>query len=155
LDCGWGEDGNVLLLLGWNNRECTICVISEHTKPGPLAHNIVEVPQRNGVAFLLRIGDALLIDLRDPHNPCCLHRTNLNILPNPVDEQNFVEESCRVHDVDDEGIFNVAACALLELRDYDPMCIDGENGNVVSGHFPQFTAYPLHLKVLKRIPHIN
>ncbi|KAE8125287.1 hypothetical protein FH972_020114 [Carpinus fangiana] len=130
-----GEDGNVLLLLGWNIRECAICVISEHTEPGPLAHNIVEVPHCIGFALLFRVGDALLMDLRDPHNPCCLNRTGSNFLPNAVDEHNFVEESCRVHDVDDEGLFNVAACALLELRrDYDPMCIDTENGNVVSAH---------------------
>lgn len=134
MDCRRGADGNVLLLLGWNIRECTICVISEYAEAGPLAHNIVEVPHCNGFAFLFRVGDALLMDLRDPHNPCCLYRTSLNFLPNAVDEHNFVEESCRVHDVDDEGLFNVAACALLELRDYDPMCIDGENGNVGLAH---------------------
>jgi splicing factor 3B subunit 3 len=149
LDCRWGEDGNVLLLLGWNIRECAICVISEHTEPGPLAHNIVEVPHCIGFALLFRVGDALLMDLRDPHNPCCLNRTGLNFLPNAVDEHNFVEESCRVHDVDDEGLFNVAACALLELRrDYDPMCIDSENGNVVSArkHVCSWSWEPEHHK---------
>ncbi|KAL5806301.1 hypothetical protein ACOSQ4_029034 [Xanthoceras sorbifolium] len=72
------------------------------------------------------------MDLRDAHNPCCVYRTSLNFLPPALEEHNFVEESCRVHDVDDEGLFNVAACALLELRDYDPMCIDGDSSNVKS-----------------------
>lgn len=123
---------NVLLLLGWNIRESAIHVISQFEEAGPLAHDIVEVPHSHGYAFLFRVGDALLMDLRDAHNPSCVYRTSLNFLPNAVDEHAFVEESCRVHDVDDEGLFNVAACALLELRDYDPMCIDGDNGNVTS-----------------------
>ncbi|XP_030927735.1 splicing factor 3B subunit 3 isoform X1 [Quercus lobata] len=123
---------NVLLLLEWNIRESAIHVISQFEEAGPLAHDIVEVPHSRGYAFLFRVGDALLMDLRDVHNPSCVYRTSLNFLPNAVDEHAFVEESCRVHDVDDEGLFNVAACALLELRDYDPMCIDGDNSNVTS-----------------------
>ncbi|KAL5741948.1 hypothetical protein ACOSP7_028680 [Xanthoceras sorbifolium] len=123
---------NELLLLGWNVRENAICVISNYVEAGPLAHGIVEVPNSYGFAFLFRIGDALLMDLRDAHNPCCVYRTSLNFLPPALEEHNFVEESCRVHDVDDEGLFNVAACALLELRDYDPMCIDGDSSNVKS-----------------------
>jgi len=149
LDCRRGADGNVLLLLGWNIKECAISVISEYTEPGPLAHNIVEVPHCNGFAFMFRVGDALLMDLRDPHNPCCQSRTSLNFLPIAVDEHDFVEESCRVHDVDDEGLFNVAACALLELRrDYDPMCIDGESGNVGSAckHVCSWSWEPEHHK---------
>lgn len=78
------------------------------------------------------MGDALIMNLRDAHAPCCVFRTNLNFSPSIVEEQNFVEESYRVHDVDDEGLFNVAACALLELRDYDPMCIDADSGDVNS-----------------------
>lgn len=78
------------------------------------------------------MGDAVIMDLRDPSRPFCVYRTNLNFLPNAVEEQNFVEESSRVHDVDDEGLFNVAACALLELRDYDPMCIDSDSDNISS-----------------------
>lgn len=127
-----GAVSNVLLLLGWNIRESAIHVISQFEEAGPLAHDIVEVPHSRGYAFLFRVGDALLMDLRDAHNPSCVYRTSLNFLPNAVDEHAFVEESCRVHDVDDEGLFNVAACALLELRDYDPMCIDGDNSNVTS-----------------------
>ncbi|KAK1578692.1 hypothetical protein Q3G72_032416 [Acer saccharum] len=123
---------NELLLLGWNIRDHAICVISKYVEAGPLAHNIVEVPNSYGFAFLFRVGDALLMDLRDAHNPCCVYRTSLNFLPPSLEEHNFVEEACRVHDVDDEGLFNVAACALLELRDYDPMCIDGDSSNVKS-----------------------
>ncbi|KAF2289555.1 hypothetical protein GH714_037126 [Hevea brasiliensis] len=123
---------NELLLLGWNIREHYINVISVYVEAGPIAHDILEVPHSNGFAFLFRVGDALLMDLRDAHNPCCVYRTSLNFLPTVVEEQNFVEEPYRVHDVDDDGLFNVAACALLELRDYDPMCIDSEGGNVKS-----------------------
>lgn len=129
--CRRGALLNELLLVGWNIRDHAISVISRFFEAGPLAHSIVEVPRSYGFAFLFRIGDALLMDLRDPHNPSCVYRTSLNFLPPAMEEQNFVEESCRVHDVDDEG-FNVAACALLELGDYDPMCIDGDSGNVKS-----------------------
>ncbi|KAL9425534.1 hypothetical protein AB3S75_032485 [Citrus x aurantiifolia] len=120
---------NELLLVGWNIREHAISVLSCFCEAGPLAHSVVEVPRSYGFAFVFRIGDALLMDLRDPHNPSCVYRTSLNFLPPALEEQNFVDESCRVHDVDDEGLFNVAACALLELRDYDPMCIDSDSGN--------------------------
>ncbi|KAJ0028112.1 hypothetical protein Pint_36331 [Pistacia integerrima] len=121
---------NELLLLGWNIRDHAIHVISDFFEAGPLAHNIVEVPHSYGFAFLFRIGDALLMDLRDPQNPCCVYRTSLNFLPPAVEEQHFVEESCKVHDVDDEGLFNVAE-SLLELGD-DPMCIDGDVADVKS-----------------------
>lgn len=121
---------NELLLLGWNIRDHSISVLSQYVEDGPLAYDIVEVPHSYGFAIMFRVGDAFLMDLRDAHNPRCVYRTNLNFLPHAVDEQNFVEESCKTeHEVDDEGLFNVAACALLELRDYDPMCIDGDSGN--------------------------
>ncbi|GAV86134.1 CPSF_A domain-containing protein/MMS1_N domain-containing protein, partial [Cephalotus follicularis] len=122
-----GAHLNELLLLGWNIKENALHVISHYVEAGPLAHSIVEVPHSSGFAFLFRVGDVLLMDLRDAENPCCVYRTSLNFLPSAVEEQDFVEESCKVHDVDDEGLFNVAACALLELRDYDPMCIDIED----------------------------
>ncbi|KAE8645775.1 hypothetical protein Csa_017057 [Cucumis sativus] len=95
---------------------------------GPLAYEVVEVPQSYGFALLFRVGDALLMDLRDVHSPCCVYRIGLHFPPNV--EQNFIEESYRVQDADDEGLFNVAACALLELRDYDPMCIDSDDGSL-------------------------
>lgn len=131
---------NELLLLGWNIRENTIYIISQYAEVGPLALDIIEVPHCHGFAFLFRLGDALLMDLRDAHNPCCVYRTSFNSLSTAIDEQHYVEESSRLHDGDDEGIFNVAARALLELRDYgmdtskadDPMSIDGDSRNVKS-----------------------
>ncbi|XP_008241148.1 PREDICTED: splicing factor 3B subunit 3 [Prunus mume] len=128
---------NELLLLGWNISEQEIYVISTYTEDGPLAHSIVEVPHSYGFAFMFREGDALLMDLRDAQIPYCVHKTSPNFLSNVVDEANFVQESSRgcdlsrVLQVDDEGgLFNVAACALLELSDLDPMCIDGDKYNV-------------------------
>ncbi|KAF7148258.1 hypothetical protein RHSIM_Rhsim03G0002200 [Rhododendron simsii] len=123
---------NELLLLEWNMKEHAVHVISQFAEAGPLAHNVVEVPHSYGFAFLFRVGDALLMDLRDAHNPCCVHRITLSFLPSSVEEHNFVEESCRVHDADE--IFNVAA--LLELgallKNDDPMSIDGECDNLKS-----------------------
>ncbi|CAN1277829.1 Spliceosome-associated protein 130 B [Linum perenne] len=123
---------NELLLLGWNVKEHTIGVLSQFVEAGPLAHDIVEVPHSNGFALMFRVGDALLMDLRDAHNPSCLSRISLSSLPAAVEEHNFVEEPCKVHDADDDGLFNVAASALLELRDYDPMCIDSDGSDVKS-----------------------
>lgn len=125
---------NELLLLEWNTREHAVDMISQYEDAGSLAHNVVEVPHSYGFAILFRVGDALLMDLRDTHNPCCVYRMSFSVLPTAVEEQNFVEESCRVHDPDE--IFNVAASALLELsdmvKDDDPMSIDGDCGNVKS-----------------------
>ncbi|KHN22567.1 Splicing factor 3B subunit 3 [Glycine soja] len=124
---------NELLLLEWNVKAHKIFVISQYVEAGPLAHDIVEVPNSGGLAFLFRAGDVLLMDLRDHRNPSCVCKTNLNFLPNAMEEQTYVEESCKLHDVDDER-FSVAACALLELSDYDPMCIDSDNGGANSGY---------------------
>ncbi|RVX09622.1 hypothetical protein CK203_012209 [Vitis vinifera] len=130
-----------LVLLEWIIIENAVRVISQYAEAGHVAHSIVEVPHSYGFAFLFRIGDALLMDLRDAHNPCCVYKTSLNILPTSV-EQNFAEESCRVHDGDEDGIFNVAASALLELKDYvakgdDPMNVDGDSGmrSILQGTF--------------------
>ncbi|KAM7261907.1 hypothetical protein ACFE04_020984 [Oxalis oulophora] len=121
-----GELLNELLLLGWNIKEDSISVISQYIEDGPLAHTIVEVPHSYGFAFLFRSGDALLMDLRDAQNPICVNRTSLTFLPPSIEEPNDDEDSYKLQDVDDEGLFTVAACALLELRDYDPMNIDAE-----------------------------
>lgn len=124
---------NELLLLEWSVRARKIFVVSQYVEAGPLAHDIVEVPNSGGLAFLFRAGDVLLMDLRDHRNPSCVCKTNLNFLPNAMEEQTYVEDSCKLHDVDDER-FSVAACALLELSDYDPMCIDSDNGGANSGY---------------------
>ncbi|PSS13770.1 DNA damage-binding protein [Actinidia chinensis var. chinensis] len=112
---------NELLLLEWNTREQIVHVISQYAEAGPLAHDVVEVPHSCGFAILFRVGDALLMDLRDVHNPYCVYRMTL---PASIEEHNFVEA---------DEIFNVAASALLELgdvrKDDDPMSIDGESGN--------------------------
>ncbi|BAT86376.1 hypothetical protein LR48_Vigan03g291500 [Vigna angularis] len=124
---------NELLLLEWNVEAHKIFVISQYAEAGPLAYDIAEVPNSGGLAFLFRTGDVLLMDLRDPRNPFCVYKTNLNILPNAMEEQTYVDDSCKLHDVDDER-FNVAACALLELSDYDPMSIDSDSGGANSGY---------------------
>ncbi|ESQ48841.1 hypothetical protein EUTSA_v10019900mg [Eutrema salsugineum] len=135
---------NELILFRWNVKDEAICIISEYVEAGALAHSIVEVPHSSGFAFLFRIGDALLMDLRDPQNPCSLFRTSLDRVPASLVEEHFVEESCRVQDGDDEGLFNVAACALLELRDYDPMFIDTESdiGKLSSKHVSSWAWEP-------------
>ena len=119
--CRMGSFLNELLLLEWNTREQSVHVISQYAEAGPLAHDVVEVPHSYGFAILFRVGDALLMDLRDVHNPSCVYRMTL---PASVEEHNFVEA---------DEIFNVAASALLELgdvrKDDDPMSIDGESGN--------------------------
>lgn len=123
---------NELLLFGWNMKGRDIYFISQFVEPGPLAHNIVEVPHLHGFAFLFRVGDALLMDLRDAQSPTCVCRTSLNYLPVSVEELGFIEDPCTAEDVivDEEGSFNDVACALLKLRDHDPMCIDDDNSNV-------------------------
>ncbi|KAI4319577.1 hypothetical protein MLD38_033162 [Melastoma candidum] len=122
---------NELLLFGWNVKGRDIYFISQFVEPGPLAHNIVEVPHLHGFALLFRVGDALLMDLRDAQNPNCVCRTSLNYLPVAVEELGFIEDPCTAEDiiVDEEGSFNDVACALLKLRDHDPMCIEDDNTN--------------------------
>ncbi|GAB4851486.1 hypothetical protein Ancab_030888 [Ancistrocladus abbreviatus] len=127
---------NELLLLGWNVKDNVIHVLSQYMETGPLAHTIAEVPQFCGLALLFRVGDILLMDLSNAHNPCCVHRVSISIAIPVIEEQNIVEEPFRVHDGDDEGF--IAASALLELQDRrpdfhkgdDPMNIDSDVGNV-------------------------
>lgn len=128
---------NELLLLEWNIKDNFVHVLSQYAELGPLAHDIVEVPHSYGFAFLFRVSDALLMDLRDAHNPLCVYRTSLNFIPSVVDDHNYVEESYRMNDVDEEGnICNVAASALLELKDIikddDPMNIDDDDNGYSS-----------------------
>lgn len=142
---------NDLLLLEWDVRDQTISVLSKYIEGGPLAQHIVEVPNASGFAFLFRVGDALLMDLRDAQNPRCVYRTSLNFVPHPLEDHYYVEDSCRVHDADDERLFRVAACALLELRDYDPMCIDGDNNNVKCKHVCSWSWEPKNDKSSKLV----
>ncbi|XP_039016046.1 splicing factor 3B subunit 3-like isoform X1 [Hibiscus syriacus] len=124
-----GNTLNELVLLGWNIKEHAVCILSQYLEAGPLAHSIVEVPHSCGYAFLFRVGDALLMDLRDAHNPHCVYRTTLDFSVHTPEEHICVEELCTAHEFDDDGLFNVAACALLQLSDYDPMCIDDASGS--------------------------
>lgn len=115
--------------MGWNISEHAVHILSQYLEAGPLAHSIVEVPHSCGYALLLRVGDALLMDLRDARNPHCVYRTTLDFSVHTPEEHICVEDLCTAHEFDDDGLFNVAACALLQLSDYDPMCIDGESGS--------------------------
>ncbi|KAH1090418.1 hypothetical protein J1N35_017675 [Gossypium stocksii] len=124
-----GNTLNELVLLGWNLSEHAVYILSQYLEAGPLAHSIVEVPHSGGYALLFRVGDALLMDLRDARNPHCVYRTTLDFSVHTPEEHICVEELCTAHEFDDDGLFNVAACALLQLSDYDPMCIDGESGS--------------------------
>ncbi|KAL4578245.1 hypothetical protein LXL04_014365 [Taraxacum kok-saghyz] len=130
---------NEILLLEWNTRENFVYVFSQYAELGPMAHDIVEIPHSHGFAFLFRVSDILLMDFRDPQNPSCVYRTSLNLLPSVIDEHNFVDESYRTNDVDEEGnICNVAASALLELKDIikedDPMNIDDDDDDIITGY---------------------
>ncbi|XP_022882617.1 uncharacterized protein LOC111399497 isoform X1 [Olea europaea var. sylvestris] len=120
---------NELLLLEWNIVKQAVHVIYQFAEAGPLAHHIVEVPNSHGCAFLFRAGDALLMDFRDVRNPCCVYKTSLNFTPPLAEELSFVEDTIGIPDImDEEGIYSVAASALLELSDMnkndDPMNID-------------------------------
>ncbi|XP_027069184.1 splicing factor 3B subunit 3 isoform X1 [Coffea eugenioides] len=123
---------NELLLLEWNLREQAVHVIFRYDEAGPLAHHVVEVPNSYGLAFLFRAGDALLMDFRDAHNPSVIFRTSLDFIPASVEEQNFAEDTAtiRIPDIiDEEGMYSVAASALLELSDMrksDSMDIDAD-----------------------------
>jgi len=89
-----GEVLNELLLLEWNVKSQTTTVVSQYVEDGPLAHNVVEVPNSKGLAFLFRAGDVLLMNFRDPCNPCCVYRTSLNSFPVAVEDKTYVEDSC-------------------------------------------------------------
>lgn len=102
----------------------------QFAEAGPLAHHIVEVPNSYGLAFLFRAGDALLMDFRDhSHYPFVIYKTSLDFTPTSV-EQNFAEATAtiRIPDIiDEDGMYSVAASALLELSDMhkcDSMDID-------------------------------
>ncbi|CAM8965598.1 unnamed protein product [Rhodiola kirilowii] len=136
-----GTDWNELLLLEWNLDDTDFRLLSEFRDVGPLAHSIAEVPHHGAFAILFRLGDMLLMDLTDPYNPRCICKTTFSSLSTGVDEQVFIEETSKLHEGDDEGIFSVAARALLELKDHgmdlnkddDPMNIDDETCMIKPG----------------------
>lgn len=156
---------NELLLLEWNTTENEVQVISQYAEAGSLAHSIVEVPHYCGFAFLFRVGDAVLMDLRDPHNPCCIYKTSLHFLPSLSEDPIFVDESCKMQDGDDDGMFKVAASALLELKDSrmnivktdDPMSIDDDNSNLnpICKHVCSWSWDPQHGKNARMIVSVD
>ncbi|KAK6149257.1 hypothetical protein DH2020_016782 [Rehmannia glutinosa] len=123
----WGSFyRNELLLLEWNIEEQAVHVVYQFAEAGPLAYHIVEVPHSHGFAFLFRAGDIVLMDFRNVHSPSCVYKTSLNFTP--MEEKKF-KNIIRIPDImDEEGIYSVAASALLELGDInksdDPMNID-------------------------------
>ncbi|KAL3632383.1 hypothetical protein CASFOL_025367 [Castilleja foliolosa] len=123
----WGSFyRNELLLLEWNMEKQAVHVVYQFAEAGPLAYHIVEVPHSHGFAFLFRAGDIVLMDFRNVHSPSFVYRTSLNL--KPVEEKKF-SDIIKIPDImDEEGIYNVAASALLELGDIsksdDPMNID-------------------------------
>ncbi|KAL8142871.1 hypothetical protein V2J09_015903 [Rumex salicifolius] len=131
-----GSSWNELLMMRWNVRENAICVLSQYVDDGAMAHNIIEVPQSCGFALLCRVGDIHIMDLRDAQNPCFVHKVNLTSPVPEVEEQNYAEDTLRMHDGDDEGF--IAASALLELQDHamvfheidDPMSVDTHSSNI-------------------------
>ncbi|RAL51771.1 hypothetical protein DM860_010489 [Cuscuta australis] len=119
-----------LMLIEWEVKQDLLHVIYQYVERAPFAHHIVEVPYSFGLVILLRDGDIILMDCRDTCNPHFLYRISINSTP-LVEEQNFVEPTIRIPDItDEEGMYNVAASALLELSDInksDPMNIDDES----------------------------
>ncbi|CAN4109295.1 unnamed protein product [Withania somnifera] len=112
-----------LMLIEWNTKEHSLHVIYQYSEPGPLAYHIVEVvPHSYGIMLVFRAGDAIVMDFRDPHNPCFLCRLSLDFTPPSVEEQNFVEETIRIPDIMDEEV----------IRKNDPMNID-DDSNVKPG----------------------
>lgn len=128
-----GRLRNELLLFGCTLRTRVVQFISSYpeAESGPLALSICAVPHLSGFAIVFRIGDALLMDFTDPYCIRCVQRINIG-LPSGIDDPDSFQESSRGMDIDDEGMSNVAVCALLELsdsaaamaKDNDPMSID-------------------------------
>lgn len=117
---------NELMLLEWDMEEQAIHVVYQFAEAGPIAYHIVEVPHSHGFAFLFRAGDIVLMDFRNVQSPSCVYRTSLNFTPG---EEKKFKNIIRIPDImDEEGIYSVAASALLELGDInksdDPMNID-------------------------------
>ncbi|ERN01370.1 splicing factor 3B subunit 3 isoform X1 [Amborella trichopoda] len=132
-----GHCHNELLFLEFNIKKLEAHIISCFSQHAALALSVVDVPHLPGFALLFRMGDAILVDARNPELPHSLHRINLTILTG-VTERKTTDECSGALEVDDERSFNVAASALLELRDSaiddvkgeDPMSIDDESSKI-------------------------
>ncbi|KAJ4801243.1 Cleavage and polyadenylation specificity factor (CPSF) A subunit protein [Rhynchospora pubera] len=130
-----GYPGNNLLLYGYNSKTSGIHFLSQYGEFRGLAHSIAAVPNFSGFAFLFRVGDVLLMDLRNPKSIQCIRRISLPF-PSAVEDRNFVVDiSKQPPAFNDQIESDEAACALLELKDSahstmeddDPMNIDSGN----------------------------
>ncbi|KAM0907248.1 hypothetical protein ACQ4PT_016249 [Festuca glaucescens] len=122
-----GSDVNELSVYALAANDGGIQHLSSFSEPGPLALDISEIPQLDGFALLFRAGDILFVDLREPKDICCTIR--ISITGSLIGGQISVEDSCRGLDVDDD----VAACALLELRDSGNNIMMDDNYMAIDG----------------------
>lgn len=122
-----GSEVNDLAMYGLVPNDGGIQHISYFLEPGPLALEVAEIPQLGGFAVLFRAGDILILDLRDPKDISCTN--SISMTGSLAGEQISVEDSCRGLDVDDD----VAACALLELRDSGNNIMIDDNYMAIDG----------------------
>jgi splicing factor 3B subunit 3 len=118
---------NELAVYALAASDVSIQYLSSYSEPGPLALDISEIPQLDGFALLFRAGDILFVDLRNPKEISCTIR--ISIPGSLIGGQISVEDSCRGLDVDDD----VAACALLELRDSGNNIMMDDNYMAIDG----------------------
>ncbi|KAJ3670186.1 hypothetical protein LUZ60_010510 [Juncus effusus] len=128
-----GASGNELLLFGYNNRLSKISILSRYSEFGHLALTVTTVPHFPGFVFLFRVGDVLLMDLRNPEILRCIHKITLPLSGLNEDKNFTVDISKTPPALDDEIMFDEAACALLELRDSGDEII-GNNYDVVNNN---------------------
>ncbi|GLJ45340.1 hypothetical protein SUGI_0954330 [Cryptomeria japonica] len=138
-----GAVENELQLLVCDTTEQSIHLKARFSATGPLASSVVGIPDVPGFALLLRQGDLLLLDLRDQSNPLPVSRIRLSRLSGDG-ERNTIEGDkgmlCGGHEGDEEGSFNVAASALLQLSDSgissadrgEAMCVDSDQRKLSS-----------------------
>lgn len=110
-----GATHNELLLLVCDPKERSIYLKARYnpsgpSTSGPLAYHVIDVPALPGFLLLLRFGDIVLLDVRNPGNPRSASTVPLIKAANA----GKVREP-RGPDGDEEGSCNVAASALLEL----------------------------------------
>ena len=116
--CRKGEPLNELIILEWKVQEQTITDFPIYVEEGPLIHKIVQVPNSNGLAFLLRAGDVLLMDLKDSRNPSCLHKTSLDIFSGAKAEKTYAEGSGIL-----SGTLDTLSGTTAEKTDIEGSCI--------------------------------
>ena len=124
---------NEVVLFGCNIQGSSIHIIAQFLEAATLLLGITEIPHLYGFAILFGLGCIYLMDFRNPLKPRLIQTITLK---DSTPEDHISDESSRDLEVDDEGMFEAAACALLELRDAsvgkytwsDPMIADSGNG---------------------------